>query len=156
MEKTDIDRRIIEYITYLTDIKVYKSEAEYLRAVGMASTKISEVRKGKVSFRPDEIRNILINSKTLNAHWIMTGEGTMFQQEENKDISLAYAIDRCRQLEKENNQLNKENKELLLQVGELTGRIKEIKKRCPKGKQCNMCRCKRIRFGEIEYIINKY
>ena len=100
MEKTDIDRRIIEYITYLTDIKVYKSEAEYLRAVGMASTKISEVRKGKVSFRPDEIRNILINSKTLNAHWIMTGEGTMFQQEENKDISLAYAIDRCRQLEK--------------------------------------------------------
>lgn len=128
MEKTDIDRRIIEYITYLTDIKVYKSEAEYLRAVGMASTKISEVRKGKVSFRPDEIRNILINSKTLNAHWIMTGEGTMFQQEENKDISLAYAIDRCRQLEKENNQLNKENKELLLQVGELTGRIKEIKK----------------------------
>ena len=122
MEKTDIDRRIIEYITYL---KVYKSEAEYLRAVGMASTKISEVRKGKVSFRPDEIRNILINSKTLNAHWIMTGEGTMFQQEENKDISLAYAIDRCRQLEKE-------NKELLLQVGELTGRIKEIKKDVPK------------------------
>ena len=122
---TDIDRRIIEYITYLTDIKVYKSEAEYLRAVGMASTKISEVRKGKVSFRPDEIRNILINSKTLNAHWIMTGEGTMFQQEENKDISLAYAIDRCRQLEKE-------NKELLLQVGELTGRIKEIKKDVPK------------------------
>lgn len=132
MEKTDIDRRIIEYITYLTDIKVYKSEAEYLQAVGMASTKISEVRKGKVSFRPDEIRNILINSKTLNAHWIMTGEGTMFQQEENKDISLAYAIDRCRQLEKENNQLNKENKELLLQVGELTGRIKEIKKDVPK------------------------
>lgn len=132
MEKTDIDRRIIEYITYLTDIKVYKSEAEYLRAVGMASTKISEVRKGKVSFRPDEIRNILINSKTLNAHWIMTGEGTMFQQEENKDISLAYAIDRCRQLEKENNQLNKENKELLLQIGELTGRIKEIKKDVPK------------------------
>lgn len=125
MEKTDIDRRIIEYITYLTDIKVYKSEAEYLRAVGMASTKISEVRKGKVSFRPDEIRNILINNKTLNAHWIMTGEGTMFQQEENKDISLAYAIDRCRQLEKE-------NKELLLQVGELTGRIKEIKKDVPK------------------------
>uniref|UniRef100_UPI0040252F52 hypothetical protein n=1 Tax=Bacteroides stercoris TaxID=46506 RepID=UPI0040252F52 len=125
MEKTDIDRRIIEYITYLTDIKVYKSEAEYLRTVGMASTKISEVRKGKVSFRPDEIRNILINSKTLNAHWIMTGEGTMFQQEENKDISLAYAIDRCRQLEKE-------NKELLLQVGELTGRIKEIKKDVPK------------------------
>lgn len=125
MEKTDIDRRIIEYITYLTDIKVYKSEAEYLRAVGMASTKISEVRKGKVSFRPDDIRNILINSKTLNAHWIMTGEGTMFQQEENKDISLAYAIDRCRQLEKE-------NKELLLQVGELTGRIKEIKKDVPK------------------------
>ena len=125
MEKTDIDRRIIEYITYLTDIKVYKSEAENLRAVGMASTKISEVRKGKVSFRPDEIRNILINSKTLNAHWIMTGEGTMFQQEENKDISLAYAIDRCRQLEKE-------NKELLLQVGELTGRIKEIKKDVPK------------------------
>ena len=125
MEKTDIDRRIIEYITYLTDIKVYKSEAEYLRAVGMASTKISEVRKGKVSFRPDEIRNILINSKTLNAHWIMTGEGTMFQQEENKDISLAYAIDRCRQLEKE-------NKEFLLQVGELTGRIKEIKKDVPK------------------------
>ena len=124
MEKTDIDRRIIEYIAYLTDIKAYKSEAEYLRIVGMASTKISEVIKGKVSFRPDEIRNILINSKTLNAHWIMTGEGTMFREEENKDVSLSYAIDRCRQLEKE-------NKELLLQVGELTGELKVIKKLVP-------------------------
>lgn len=54
----------------------------------------------------------------------MTGQGKMFQQEENKDVSLSYVIDRCRQLEKE-------NRELLLQVGELTGRIKEIKKLVP-------------------------
>ncbi len=124
MEKGEIDKRIIEYVAYLIDNREYKSEAEYLRLLGFPLTKLSDAKKGKAGFRANDIGIILINDKRLSSNWVMTGQGKMFQQEENKDVSLSYVIDRCRQLEKE-------NRELLLQVGELTGRIKEIKKLVP-------------------------
>ena len=42
MEKGDIDKRIIEYVTYLIDNKEYKSEAEYLRLLGLPLAKLSD------------------------------------------------------------------------------------------------------------------
>lgn len=100
----------------------------------------------------DVLLNIYIKYPSVNIMRIITGEGDVLltnEDSDGNDISLSYAINRCRQLEKE-------NKELLLQVGELKGRIMEIKKTCPGGRQCNMCKCKRVRFGEIEYVLPKY
>lgn len=122
MGKGDIDKRIIEYVTYLIDNKEYKSEAEYLRLLGFPLTKLSDAKKGKAGFRAYDIGLILINDNRLNSQWVMTGQGSMFLSIDSSNLS--YFIDKCHQLEKE-------KAELLLQVGELIGRIKEIKKCVP-------------------------
>lgn len=124
MEKGDIDKRIIEYTTYLIDNKEYKSEAEYLRGLGFPLNKLSDAKKGKAGFRACDIGIILINDNRLNSHWLMTGQGTMFTSVENNGISISYFIEKCHQLESE-------NKKLLMEVGELRGQLKEIKKRVP-------------------------
>lgn len=129
MEKGDIDKRIIEYVTYLIDNKEYKSEAEYLRLLGLPLAKLSDAKKGKAGFRAYDIGLILINDNRLNSQWVMTGQGSMFLSIDSSNLS--YFINKCHQLEMENKELTKEIKELLLEVGELKGRIKEIKKRVP-------------------------
>lgn len=52
MGKNDIDRRVVEWIRYLVDNKIYKSEAEYLRVVGFGPSKLSEAKKGKLVLEP--------------------------------------------------------------------------------------------------------
>lgn len=81
MAKNDIDERIISWVVYLVENKVYKSEAEYLRTIGLGNAKLADARKGKAGFTTDNIRNILMNNRRLNARWLMTGEGDMIEEE---------------------------------------------------------------------------
>lgn len=124
MEKGDIDKRIIEYVSYLIDNKEYKSEAEFLRKLDMPLNKLSDARKGKAGFRSFDIGIILMNDNRLNSHWVMTGQGTMFLSVNTDRLSLSFFIEKY-------NQLESENKKLLLEVGELKGQLKEIKKHVP-------------------------
>lgn len=125
MEKGDIDKRIIEYISYLIDNKEYRSEAEYLRLLGFPLTKLSDAKKGKAGFRAYDIGIILINDQRLNSDWVMTGKGAMFASVDS-NVNISYFINKCSSLEDE-------NKKLLMEVGILKGRLQEIKKRVPEG-----------------------
>lgn len=123
MEKGDIDKRIIEYVSYLIDNKEYKSEAEYLRLLDFPLTKLSDAKKGKAGFRAYDIGIILINDQRLNSDWVMTGKGAMFASVDS-NANISYFINKCSSLEDE-------NKKLLMEVGILKGRLQEIKKRVP-------------------------
>jgi len=123
MEKGDIDKRIIEYVSYLIDNKEYKSEAEYLRLLGFPLTKLSDAKKGKAGFRAYDIGIILINDQRLNSDWVMTGKGAMFASVDS-NANISYFINKCSSLEDE-------NKKLLIEVGILRGRLQEIKKHAP-------------------------
>ena len=123
MEKGDIDKRIIEYVSYLIDNKEYKSEAEYLRLLEFPLTKLSDAKKGKAGFRAYDIGIILINDRRLNSDWVMTGKGAMFASVDS-NANISYFINKCSSLEDE-------NKKLLMEVGILKGRLQEIKKRVP-------------------------
>lgn len=123
MKKGDIDKRIIEYVSYLIDNKEYKSEAEYLRLLDFPLTKLSDAKKGKAGFRAYDIGIILINDRRLNSDWVMTGKGAMFTSVDS-NANISYFINKCSSLEDE-------NKKLLMEVGILKGRLQEIKKRVP-------------------------
>ena len=77
MAKEEIDNRILECISYIIENKMYKSEASYLRILGLPPNKLSDVRNGKTRFTASDIGKILMNSPELNANWIMTGRGNM-------------------------------------------------------------------------------
>lgn len=133
MEKGDINKRIIEYVSYLIDNKEYKSEAEYLRSLNFPLTKLSDARKGKAGFRAYDIGIILMNDNRLNSHWVMTGQGTMFISINNNGLDISYFIEKCNMLDNENKKLLMEIGELKGKVGELTGELKVIKKHVPEG-----------------------
>lgn len=101
MEKGDIDKRIIEYVSYLIDNKEYKSEAEYLRLLDFPLTKLSDAKKGKAGFRAYDIGIILINDRRLNSDWVMTGKGAMFASVDS-NANISYFINKCSSLEDEN------------------------------------------------------
>lgn len=115
--KTEIDSRTIQCVEYLIKNKGYKSEKEFIKALEFTDSKLSEVRKGKSSFRADDIGKILIKFEEINGHWIMTGRGDMLLQPDNNVSNSSFIL-------QEYNSLKEENRELLKEIGKLKERIK--------------------------------
>ncbi len=107
VDKREIDARIIKWVTYLVDNKQLKSEAAFLKKVGLTLNKISDARKNKASFTASDIGIILMNYEELNARWIMTGEGDMLLSQENQ--SQDSVLKRISQLEDAVDALKKAN-----------------------------------------------
>lgn len=131
MEKGDIDKRIIEYVTYLIDNKEYKSEAEYLRTLDFPLTKLSDAKKGKAGFRSYDIGIILMNDNRLNSHWVMTGEGEMLCTPKDSAGNMnfiAYLKEEKAKVEQQNRDLNIQLREAVEKNAFLEGRISEMKK----------------------------
>ena len=105
--KNDIDQRVIECIEYLVRNKRYKSERDYLLILGLPLNKLSDARKGKASFRAEDIGIIL------------TGKGSMLLSEDNLTEN-SFFIQKYNQLEKENGELREE-------VGKLKEKIHQMK-----------------------------
>lgn len=130
MDKNDIDRRVVQWVMYLVENKIYKSEAEYLRAIELGSAKLSDARKGKAGFRTVDIGIILMNSDGLNADWLMTGRGEMLLQKSDKTLLSSDASLLLRMLNKESErieELEKENKNLIRDKEILKDSINKLK-----------------------------
>lgn len=117
--KTEIDSRTIKCIEYLVKNKGYKSERNFLHSLGFPEAKISEARKGKSSFRAEDIGKILIAFGEINGHWILTGKGDMLLQPDNNISNSSFIL-------QEYNDLKKENRELSEEIGKLKERIKNL------------------------------
>ena len=118
--KTEIDSRVIQCVEHLIKNKVYKSEREFLHSLGFPEAKLSEARKGKSSFRADDIGKILMAFEEINGHWIMTGKGDMLLQPDNNISNSSFIL-------QEYNNLKKENRELSEEVGKLKERINRVR-----------------------------
>lgn len=111
MAKEDIDNRILKWVSYIIDNKIYKSEASYLRILGLPPNKLSDVRNGKTRFTATDIGKILMLSTELNANWIMTGRGNMlFDEDSSYNIGQ---IDVLRDI----------NKELMSKIDSLNNKV---------------------------------
>lgn len=117
--KTEIDNRTIQCIEYLVKNKGYKSEKEFLKKLEFPGSKLSEARKGKSSFRADDIGKILMIFEEINGHWVMTGKGDMLLQPDNNISNSSFIL-------QEYNNLKQENRELLKEVGKLKEQIKNL------------------------------
>ena len=96
------------------------SASELSTTIGKSRPYIANLKKDISS---ETLLNIHINYPSVNILRIITGEGEVLL---NKDKQSNVSIDISFFIEKYN-QLEKENKELLLEIGELKGRLKELK-----------------------------
>lgn len=123
MAKEEIDNRILECVSYIIENKMYKSEASYLRILGLPPNKLSDVRNGKTRFTASDIGKILMNSPELNANWIMTGRGNMLF-----DGDSSYNEGQMDMLRTINNELMSRIDTLNNKVGALEVELSSIKK----------------------------
>ena len=86
-------------------------------------SKLSEARKGKSSFRADDIGKILIVFEEINGHWIMTGKGDMLVSESYPTESAITQF-----LKKQNRELMEKIESLNREIGDLKRQITELKK----------------------------
>lgn len=123
MAKEDIDNRILKWVSYIIDNKIYKSEALYLRILGLPPNKLSDVRNGKTRFTATDIGKILMLSTELNANWIMTGRGNMLFDEDS-----SYNIGQIDVLRDINKELMSKIDSLNNKVGALETELSSMKK----------------------------
>ena len=123
MAKEDIDNRILKWVSYIIDNKIYKSEASYLRILGLPPNKLSDVRNGKTRFTATDIGKILMHSTELNANWIMTGRGNMLFDEDS-----SYNIGQIDVLRDINKELMSKIDSLNNKVGALETELSSMKK----------------------------
>ncbi len=123
MAKEDIDNRILKWVSYIIDNKIYKSEASYLRILGLPPNKLSDVRNGKTRFTATDIGKILMLSTELNANWIMTGRGNMLFDEDS-----SYNIGQIDVLRDINKELMSKIDSLNNKVGALETELSSMKK----------------------------
>lgn len=123
MAKEEIDNRILECVSYIIENKMYKSEASYLRILGLPPNKLSDVRNGKTRFTASDIGKILMNAPELNANWIMTGRGNMLF-----DGDSSYNEGQMDMLRTINNELMSRIDTLNNKVGALEVELSSIKK----------------------------
>lgn len=126
MAKEDIDNRILKWVSYIIDSKIYKSEASYLRILGLPPNKLSDVRNGKTRFTATDIGKILMLSTELNANWIMTGRGNMLFDEDS-----SYNIGQIDVLRDINKELMSKIDSLNNKVGALETELSSMKKEMP-------------------------
>lgn len=91
--QTTIYQRINEVIKYYHNGK----QIELSKSTGIPTSKISSWETSKFLPKFDSLNLIIVNHTTLNAHWLMTGEGEMILTSQNKSIEeLKQEIDKLK------------------------------------------------------------
>lgn len=91
--QTTIYQRINEVIRYYHNGK----QIGLSKATGIPTSKISSWETSKFLPKFDSLNLIIVNHPTLNAHWLMTGEGEMILTSQNKTLEeLKQEIDKLK------------------------------------------------------------
>lgn len=100
------------------------SASEMSTTIGMSRPYIANLKK---DITTEVLLNIHIKYPSVNIMRIITGEGDVLLETnkiQNANIDSSFFIEKY-------NQLERENKKLLMEVGELKGKLQEIKKDVP-------------------------
>ena len=131
-----------------------KSNREFSRSIGKSENYIASLNNDITVGVVNKISTIY---PQVNIVWLVTGKGDILCTKPATMDLYDYILKENSQLKEENKKLAEENKKLFAEVSVLEDRILQMKKRvCPPGYRCRKCRCKTVRFGEVEYVIPKY
>ena len=80
--KNEVSARFIQaYETLLKDNKV-SDKRDFAAKLGISASMVTEISKGRSSVGTLAIQNIVLQFN-INAHWLLTGEGSMLQPTDN-------------------------------------------------------------------------
>lgn len=105
----DVNDRFIEFYNYLSTQKIVLSAKDFALKIGVSSSLITEITKGRSVVGTKAIQNSVIEYN-LNADWLFTGTGEMIKsnQVDIKPIDNIWLLKRFEELVSENALLKKE------------------------------------------------
>lgn len=117
--KNDINTlssRFIEAMEYLISQKKVLNSSKFASEIGISTSMITEIRKGRSNVGAKLIQNIVSEFK-IDGNWLLTGEGTITRETTEQNNMIKEHIDKIVELARENALL----KERIKQVEEQPG-----------------------------------
>ena len=87
--KNDIAIRIIEAFDIILRDNIVKDKRELANRLGVSASMITEIVKGRSGVGPLILQNIVFQFG-INANWLLTGEGPIFDKQESSDTDQEY------------------------------------------------------------------
>lgn len=102
-EKNDLSSRFIEAIDYLIAKNKASNSTELASKVGISTSMITEIRKGRSSVGTKALQNI-VSDFEIDATWLLTGKGEMLGQStektsQNDKLLFNYLIEKDKKIE---------------------------------------------------------
>lgn len=99
MDINDVTSRFIEAYKYLIDIGKITDKKEFANKLGISSSMMTEISKGRSNVGVLAIQNI-VKYFSVSSSWLLMGEGTMFNTfEKDIDIKETFALRTDRKIE---------------------------------------------------------
>lgn len=112
----DITERFLSVYKYLLDNKLVQNSSEFSKTIGVSSSTMTEILKGRTNAGINPIQNTVRNYPDINPEWLLTGRGSMLREAEEVTHSAEKVIhserdvfmeERLRSLERENELLRR-------------------------------------------------
>ena len=97
--KNDVSRRFIEAYERLLESGVVSDKKSFASNIGVSSSMITEIHKGRSSVGTTAIQNIVL-AYGVSPDWLLTGEGCMMKEEAKENNMNITAIHQPKTLEK--------------------------------------------------------
>ena len=150
-------QRVKKVINWLVFMEYAENERELAEKLGYTKSSFSQIVNGKVPLSERFVQKLASVDRNINEVWIMTGEGNMLNSVEAGNKCRNYS-GKC--LGGDTNAGRKPEKQGQAdrRVGCLveTANCGRQKNACPAGRQCHLCRCRIIEFGQIRYKVPLY
>lgn len=150
-------QRVKKVINWLVFMEYAENERELAEKLGYTKSSFSQIVNGKVPLSERFVQKLASVDRNTNEVWIMTGEGNMLNSVEAGTSVVTIPANVWEVIQTQAESLKSKDKQIDELVALLKQQIAEGKKNaCPAGRQCHLCRCRIIEFGQIRYKVPLY
>lgn len=149
-------QRVKKVINWLVFMEYAENERELAEKLGYTKSSFSQIVNGKVPLSERFVQKLASVDRNINEVWIMTGEGNMLNSVEAGTSVVTIPANVWEVIQTQAESLKSKDKQIDELVALLKQQIAEGKNACPAGRQCHLCRCRIIEFGQIRYKVPLY
>ena len=84
----NISLRFKEVLEYLISSGVVSNNKDFATRIGISTSMITEICKGRSNVGSTALQNIVLTFPIINALWLLTGIGSMLQEEQELSQSV--------------------------------------------------------------------
>ena len=149
-------QRVKKVINWLVFMEYAENERELAEKLGYTKSSFSQIVNGKVPLSERFVQKLASVDRNINEVWIMTGEGNMLNSVEAGTSVVTIPANVWEVIQTQAESLKQGQADRRVGCLVETANCGRQKNACPAGRQCHLCRCRIIEFGQIRYKVPLY